>query len=66
MRDIEKALEPKTWTDPVTILPTEYYDYLDVFSQIKVDKLSPYRDADYKIELEPGKVPPYGSLYFIS
>ena len=66
MRDIKKVLEPKTRTDPATVLLTEYYDYLDIFSQAEIDKLPPYRDADYKIELEPGKVPPYGSLYFIS
>ena len=65
IRDIKKTLEPKTWTNPVTILLIEYYDYLDVFSQAKIDKLSPYRDANYKIELELEKIPPYGSLYSI-
>ena len=66
MRDIEKALEPKTRTNPATVLLTEYHDYLDVFSQTEIDKLPPYRDADYKIELEPEKMPPYGPLYSIS
>ena len=66
IRDIKKILEPKTRTDPATVLLTEYYDYLDVFFQAEVDKLPPYRDANYKIELELEKMPPYGSLYSIS
>ena len=66
MRDIEKALQPKTRTDPAAALPPEYHDYLDVFSQAEADKLPPHRDADHKIDLEPGKVPPYGPLYGMS
>lgn len=60
MRDVEKALQPKTRTDPATVLHPEYHDFLDVFSQTEADKLPPHRDADHRIELGPGKVPPYG------
>ena len=66
MRDVEKALEPKTRTDPATVLPPEYHDFLDVFSQTQADKLPPHRKADHKIELMPGKEPPYGPLYSMS
>ena len=30
--DIEKALAPKSTTDPVKKLPKKYHDFLDVFS----------------------------------
>ena len=66
MRDIEKALAPKTYTNPATILPLEYYDYLSVFSQNEADKLPSYRPCDHKIELQPGKEPSYGPLYNMS
>ena len=32
IRDIEKALAPKTYTNLATILPLEYHNYLSVFS----------------------------------
>ena len=66
MRDIEKALAPKTRTDPATILPLEYHDYLSVFSQSEADKLPSHRPCDHKIELQPGKEPSYGPLYNMS
>lgn len=58
MRDVEKALQPKVRTDPATVLPPEYHDYLDMFSQTETDKLPPHRDADHKIELEPNNCRP--------
>ena len=66
MRDIEKALQSKVRTNPATILSPEYHDFLDIFLQAQADKLPPYRDCDYKIELLPGEVPPYKPLYNIS
>jgi len=33
-------------------LPTEYYEFLDVFDKSKVNELPPYRSYDHKIELE--------------
>ena len=32
IRDIEKALAPKSTTNPAKKLPTEYHDFLNVFS----------------------------------
>ena len=32
IRNIEKALAPKSTTDPAKKLPTEYHDFLDIFS----------------------------------
>jgi len=63
IRDIEKALRPKTRTDPATVLPKEYYDFLNVFSQELADILPPYRPYNHKIDIEPGKTPSYGPLY---
>ena len=50
MRDIEKALAPKKIIDPAKLLPKEYHDFLDVFSQEAADTLPPYRSSDYKIK----------------
>ena len=66
MSDIEKALAPKTHTDPSTKVPTEYHDYLDVFSRRNADQLPEHRPYDHKIELEPGTQPKFGPLYGMS
>ena len=42
IRDINKALEEKKYPDPATILPEEYHDFLDIFSQEDLNKLAPY------------------------
>jgi hypothetical protein len=64
--DIEKALAPKKHTDPVTKVPAEYHQYLEVFSQPASDQLPGHRSYDHKIVLEKGKEPPYGPLYGMS
>ena len=48
------------------MLPKEYYNFLDVFSKAEANKLPPYREIDYKIELEPGKAPLFSPLYGMS
>ena len=42
----------------MTILPKEYHDFLDVFSQTESDKLPPHRPYNYNIPLMPDKEPP--------
>ena len=64
--NIEKALAPKSTTNPAKKLPTGYYDFLDVFSQTDSDILLPYRLYDYKISLMEEKTLPWGVLYSIS
>jgi hypothetical protein len=74
MKDIEKALKPKTITDPRTKLPDRYHEFLEVFDRKKADTLPPLRGSgiDHKIELEEkdedGKKiePPWGPLYNMS
>jgi len=63
MADIEKALAPKTYTDPAAKVPEEYHPYLEVFSRKEADKLPEHRPYDHKIELEPGKQPGFSPLY---
>ena len=66
IRDIEKALAPKSTTDPTKKLPTEYHDFLDVFSRADSDILPPHRPYDHKIPLMDKKTPPWGPLYSMS
>ena len=53
MRDIEYQLnkETKPLTDLKIVVPTEYHDFLNVFSKDVSDTLRPYRKYDHKIEL---------------
>ena len=41
VRDIEKTLALKSTTDPASKLPTEYHDFVDVFSRVDSDILPP-------------------------
>ena len=64
--DIEKALGEKEYPDPKTLIPEEYYDFLNVFSRAELDKLPPHRPYNYKIDLIPSKEPGYNPLYGMS
>ena len=64
--DIAKALEDKPRPDPKTLLPSEFHDFLDVFSRQAADRLPPHRSYDHHIELQPGKEHGYGPLYSMS
>jgi transposase InsO family protein len=72
IKDIEKALRVKKYTDPATKLPAHYHDFLDVFDRKKADELPPHRPGvDHRIELvkdDKGKPmePPWGPLYSMS
>jgi hypothetical protein len=72
LADIDKMLRPKVLVDPREKLPTEYHDYLDVFSRVLAERLPPHRPGiDHKITLEKtpdGKDPevPWGPLYGMS
>ena len=66
VKDVEQALAPKTYTDPAKKLPQQYHEFLDVFSRKEADTLPEHRQYDHRIELEPGKTPPYGPLYGMS
>ena len=57
MRDIKYQLNKTTkpLTDPKTVVPPEYHDFLDVFSKNVSDTLRPYRKYNHKIELLKNK-----------
>ena len=66
MRDIEKALAPKTEVNPADKLPEEYHEFLDVFSKKEANQLPPHRPYDHKVPLKPGSSPPYQQMYGMS
>ena len=52
LRDIEQALKPKAKTNPATVLPGHYKEFLKVFSQKEANKLSPHRPGvDHTIKM---------------
>lgn len=74
LRDIDKALEVKRYSNPKVKLPQQYHTWLEVFEQKKADTLPPHRGphVDHKIDLmerdEKGRTPepPWGPLYNMS
>ncbi|OJD20938.1 hypothetical protein ACJ73_07726 [Blastomyces percursus] len=48
MADIEKALKPKTYTDPRTKLPPQYHKFIDVFDHKKAKQASSRRPTRSK------------------
>jgi transposase InsO family protein len=70
MKDIDKALRTKTYSDPRIKLPKHYHEFLQVFDRKEADKLAPHRGPqDHHIERivskETGQPaePPFGPLY---
>ena len=57
IRSIEKTLASKSTTDLVKKLPTEYYDFLNVFSRADSDILLSHHLYDHKIPLMEEKTP---------
>ena len=66
MKDIEKALNLKKPTDPVTVLSKEYHEFLDVFSRQLADTLSPHQPHDHHICLKLRSQLIFESLYDMS
>ena len=64
--EIEHGLNPKPEINPATVLPSEYHEFLDVFSKKEADKLPERRSYDHKIPLMEGKEPTYSPLYGMS
>ena len=68
MRDIhyQAEKEARAETDPKSVVPQEYLDFLDIFSMKDLDTLPPHRKYDYKIHLEEEQKPGHTPLYKIS
>ncbi|KAG6815275.1 hypothetical protein H0H93_010365, partial [Arthromyces matolae] len=48
------------------IIPPEYQEFSDVFSEGSAKELPPHRSYDHKIDLEEGTKPPFGKVYNMS
>jgi len=66
MRDIDKALKITSFVDSVTLLLSEYHDFLDVFSRELMNTLSERRFYDHKIQLQKSKTSIFEPLYDMS
>ena len=65
IRDIQYQVEKevKAETDPKSVAPQEYHDFLDIFSKKNSDTLPPRQKYDHKIYLEDKWKPGYAPLY---
>ena len=66
LRDIVKALTPKSTTNLTKKPPTEYHNFLNIFSWADSDILIPHHPYDYKIPLMKEKTPLWILLYNMS
>ena len=53
-------------TDDGGHIPSQYQDFVEVFSKVKAETLPPHRPTDHAIDLEPGHKLPYGRIYNLS
>ena len=67
-RDIQYQVEKETRaeTNPTSIVPQEYHDFLHIFSKKNAYTLLPYQKYDHKIYLEEEQKPGHATLYKIS
>ena len=67
MKDIEKALKLKLYTDSQSFVSEEYHDLIDVFKRQHVNKsLSHQKKYDIEIELKSEKISNFRFLYSMS
>ncbi|MBW0504215.1 hypothetical protein O181_043930 [Austropuccinia psidii MF-1] len=57
--------EPGKIETVLKVVPPAYYQYLNVFSKVKEEKLPPHHACDHHIKLE-GLLPPVGVIYSLS
>ncbi|MBW0557510.1 hypothetical protein O181_097225 [Austropuccinia psidii MF-1] len=57
--------DPEEIETVLKVVPPAYHQYLDVFSNVKAEKLPPHHACDHHIELE-GLLPPVGVIYSLS
>ena len=68
MRDIQYQAEKeaRAETNPTSVIPQKYHDFLDVFSKKDSDTLPPHQKYDHKIHLEEEQKLGHIPLYKIS
>ncbi|MBW0589401.1 hypothetical protein O181_129116 [Austropuccinia psidii MF-1] len=57
--------EPEEIQTVMKVVPSAYHQYLDVFSKVKAERLSPHCACDHHIKVE-GSLPPAGVIYSLS
>ncbi|MBW0486808.1 hypothetical protein O181_026523 [Austropuccinia psidii MF-1] len=57
--------EPEEVETVMKVVPSVYHQYLDVFYNVKAEKLPPHCTCDHHIELE-GSLPLVGVIYSLS
>src|SRR5437762_8411042 len=64
MKDIEKALESKSYADSQSFISEEYHDLIDVFERQNADKLlSHQKEYNIEIDLKSKKTSNFEFLY---
>jgi hypothetical protein len=58
--------DPDDIKDILRLVPSEYHDFVNVFSKSRADKLPPHRPYDHAIELEGDSLPRTGPIYSTS
>lgn len=66
--DINQTLEKKQELEDnlASVIPSEYHEFLPLFSEAVARKLPPHRPYDHRITLKEGFTPPFGPLYSMS
>ena len=66
MKDIEKALESKSYADSQSFVSEEYHNLIDIFERQHADKLSSHqKEYDIEIKLKSEKNSNFKPLYNI-
>ena len=67
MKDIEKVLKSKSYTDSQLFVSEEYHDLIDIFERQNVNKLFSHQEEyDIRIELKSEKNLNFDFLYNMS
>ncbi|KAG5349347.1 hypothetical protein C0989_004462 [Termitomyces sp. Mn162] len=48
------------------VVPPEYHEFADMFSEGSAKELPPHRSYNHKIDLKEGTSPPFGKIYNMS
>ena len=67
MSSTQEPIDPAKHRDyPANLVPSQYHDFLPLFTKEGADQLPPHRYVDHEIPLEADKKPPMGRMYSIS
>ena len=67
MSSTQESTDPVKHSDsPANLVPSQYHDFLPLFTKKEADKLPPHRYVDHEIPLEADQKPPMGRMYSMS